>query len=310
MKTNLKALACLCFIFSLAAVSSAKEWRGLKPLHSTREDVERLLGAPPPPPKDGSRGYESNKSRSIYFLDEGEVYIAFVEPTDSVAAYCVGKVPNGTVLMIQVKPKNDWTFGALQLDERQFRKFDPTQPADPDYEGYIDEKDGLAVVTFKGKVQQIKYFAAAEDKHVCPGYYETIEASMQTFVCGLRFMRKFDEYGDISFSDEKARLDNIAIQLRNEPETLLYIIGYAGRKARIGEAQTKADRAKNYLNFERRLEPGRMIAIDGGYREELTLEFFIVSAGASPPTASPTVDPSEVTFISYDEKKPARRSKP
>ena len=28
---------------------------------------------------------------------------------------------------------------------------------------------------------------------------------------------KFDEYGNIRFNDEKARLDNYAIQLQNEP---------------------------------------------------------------------------------------------
>ena len=28
---------------------------------------------------------------------------------------------------------------------------------------------------------------------------------------------KFDEYGNIKFNDEKARLDNYAIQLQNEP---------------------------------------------------------------------------------------------
>ncbi len=28
---------------------------------------------------------------------------------------------------------------------------------------------------------------------------------------------KFDEYGNIKFNDEKARLDNYAIQLQNQP---------------------------------------------------------------------------------------------
>src|SRR5205823_13125607 len=36
---------------------------------------------------------------------------------------------------------------------------------------------------------------------------------------------KFDEYGNIRFNDEKARLDNFAIQLQNEPTAQGYIIG-------------------------------------------------------------------------------------
>lgn len=305
-----KIFVSVTFIVSLSTVSRAKEWRGLKPLHSTRADVERLLGEPPPPPKDGTRVYALNKGRSIYFLDEGEIYIVYAEPEVPAAASCLGRIPAGTVLLIQVTPKPDWTFSELQLDERDFRKFDASQPPNLGYEGYINEQEGLVIRTFKGRVEQISYFASALDKALCPTYYENPEAAVQVMVCGLSFIRKFDEYGKLSSNDEKARLDNIALELQQVPETQLYIIAYAGRKARPGEAQTKADRAKNYLDLERRVGPGRVIALDGGYREELTLEFFIGAAGATPPTASPTVDPSEVIFIYDDEKSPRGVSNP
>src|SRR6185436_15015832 len=38
--------------------------------------------------------------------------------------------------------------------------------------------------------------------------------------------RKFDEYGNIRFNDEKARLDNFAVQLQNEPTSQGYIIAF------------------------------------------------------------------------------------
>ena len=47
------------------------------------------------------------------------------------------------------------------------------------------------------------------------------------FACRLGL----DGYGNIRFLDEKARLDNFAIQLQNEPKTQGYIIVYAGQKA-------------------------------------------------------------------------------
>src|SRR6185295_14720076 len=55
---------------------------------------------------------------------------------------------------------------------------------------------------------------------------------------------KFDEYGNIKFNDEKARLDNYAIQLQNQPGSQGYIIAYGSCE---GEAQARADRAKDYL---------------------------------------------------------------
>ena len=39
-------IPCVCTVLAMVAVSQAKGWRGLVPLHSTRTDVERLLGAP------------------------------------------------------------------------------------------------------------------------------------------------------------------------------------------------------------------------------------------------------------------------
>lgn len=98
----------------------------------------------------------------------------------------------------------------------------------------------------------------------------------------------------------------LAIELQKEPNTQLYIIGYGG----AGDALTKANRAKHYLDFERRLHPGRVVAIDGGHREELTLEFWIVPVGTQPPVLSPTVDPTEVEILHGNVSRPRQRAKP
>ncbi len=105
---------------------------------------------------------------------------------------------------------------------------------------------------------------------------------------------KFDEYGNIKRNDEKARLDNFANELQARPGAQGYIIGYGGRRSRAGEAQARADRAKDYLVNSRQIDAGRLVTVDGGYKEEPTTELWIVPAGATPPTASPTVDASEV----------------
>jgi hypothetical protein len=97
--------------------------------------------------------------------------------------------------------------------------------------------------------------------------------------------RKFDEYGNIRFNDEKARLDNYAIQLQNEPGSTATIIVYGSC---AGEAQQRGDRAKDYLVNTRGIEAGRITVVDGGCRADLTVQLWVVPQGA----AAPTVDTS------------------
>jgi hypothetical protein len=106
--------------------------------------------------------------------------------------------------------------------------------------------------------------------------------------------RKIDEYGNIRFNDEKARLDNFAIELQNDPTAQGYLVCYGGRRGRTGEAQRRCDRAKDYLVTTRGITADRIVTVDGGFREDLTVELWIVPQGATPPPAAPTVDPSEV----------------
>jgi hypothetical protein len=97
--------------------------------------------------------------------------------------------------------------------------------------------------------------------------------------------RKFDEYGNIRFNDEKARLDNFAIQLQNEPTATGTIIVYGSC---AGEGQQRGDRAKDYLVNTRGIEAGRITVVDGGCRSELTVQLWIVPSGAAAPTVDTT----------------------
>src|SRR5687767_10925665 len=214
----------------IAATSvAAKDWRGILPMYSTRADVEALLGPPPVP----AGGYALSKGRSIYFLDEGEVYITFAEQ-EFTGRECLSTVPAGTVLMIQITPKAELPFASLNIDARQFKRFDASEPSGSGYEGFINEPEGFVFRVFKGNVEQMIYGPSAADRTRCPTYYETFEHSVRISLrpaCGL--LMKFDEHGDIRFSDEKARLDNFAIQLLNQKDSVGYIVVYAGQRATV-----------------------------------------------------------------------------
>ena len=118
--------------------------------------------------------------------------------------------------------------------------------------------------------------------------------------------RKLDEYGNIRWGDEKARLDNFAIEMQLEPSAKGYIFCYGGRRGRAGEALRRCNRAKGYVSGYRHVEAGRIMTLNAGFREELTVELWVLPPGVTPPTASPTVDPAEVKLT----KAKPHRSRP
>jgi hypothetical protein len=107
----------------------------------------------------------------------------------------------------------------------------------------------------------------------------------------------FDSYGAISWDLEKLHLDNFAIQLQHDSDSIGYIIVYAGRRACVDEAKDRALRAKKYVVETRGIQASRIKWIDGGYREELTTILQPAPRGAPKLTASPTLKPSEVQII-------------
>ena len=101
------------------------------------------------------------------------------------------------------------------------------------------------------------------------------------------------EYGNIRFRDEKAMLDHYASRLRLDPDSVLYIFAFSGRRACKGEAKARAVRARNYLVQSRGIAADRIIWKDGGFRESLSVELWLRPRAQTPPEPTPTVDPSE-----------------
>lgn len=96
--------------------------------------------------------------------------------------------------------------------------------------------------------------------------------------------RKFDEYYDIARNDEKARLDNYAIQLQQEPGSQGHVIVYPARKASPAQAQARAQRIVDYLVNTRGLDNSRVVVTMGPAREDWMFELWVVPEGAPPPT--------------------------
>lgn len=94
--------------------------------------------------------------------------------------------------------------------------------------------------------------------------------------------QKFDEFGDLAYSDLMARLDNYFVQLMNEPNAKGFIIIYRTRRDLPGLNHGLAMRMKDYLAETRGLPRDRVVAVDGGVAENLIQELWIVPSGSAP----------------------------
>src|SRR5579885_3547155 len=107
----------------------------------------------------------------------------------------------------------------------------------------------------------------------------------------IKSPKRFDEFPSIAFDDDKARLDNMAIELQNDPGSTGYIIAYAGRRSRPGEAERMGNRAIGYLTTVRGLSRDRLVFVNGGYRDTNSFELWLVPQGAEAPRPTPTAGP-------------------
>src|SRR5882672_1849227 len=122
------ALFLMCLAFSQHSQTQTRGWHGIVPLHSTRRDVERLLG----PSKEGCY--------CTYRLGDDNIFIQYSEEPCSDPRDPGWKVPKETVINISVYPKENLRFSELKVDQAKFVK-----TADPEINGvfyYFNENDG------------------------------------------------------------------------------------------------------------------------------------------------------------------------
>ena len=284
--------------------ASAKSWRGIEPLHSTRADVERLLGRPT----------EDESYTWKYEFPEERAMMNFYS-----GAPCEGGLPGGwklpkdTVLNIVVYPAVQKTISELLPAWKEYEQVpEPHIPTN----FYIDTGEGVTFSVGGDFVRYIIYGPTAKDKHLRCGEYKYAAP----IVPGVKLKSvqdtNFDAFGDILFVDAQARLENFGIQISNmtEPHSnwIGYIIVYAGRRSYLGEAQFKANCYKNYLVRVRKIDPGRLFAADGGFRDEFEVNLYLGLAEEYPPVLVPTVSPKKAQVInrrlrSCNERSPVSR---
>lgn len=115
------------------------------------------------------------------------------------------------------------------------------------------------------------------------GYNLTCKATCTAQVPELPPVKKFDAYRDITYNNEKARLDDFVIWLQNAPGAKGYIVVYNGTRSKQGRARMRANRARDYIVNERGIETSRIVILEGAPRDQLTIELHGVPPGAPIP---------------------------
>jgi hypothetical protein len=105
--------------------------------------------------------------------------------------------------------------------------------------------------------------------------------------------KPFDQFQSVAFDDDKARLDNLAIELQSAPDSQAYVIIYSGRTSRVGQADMLGRRTMDYLVNQRGVDARRITIVNGGYRETDFIEIWICPPGAKTPQPTPTVQPGD-----------------
>jgi hypothetical protein len=149
MKSSLiKLVGCGFLVFSCAYLNFAKSWRGIVPLHSTRADVERILGKP-------------TWSDGTYERPQGDVEIMYAKKR------CEQGVPSGwgnwnvapdTVINISIEV--DFPVKALKIRNLERYKW-YTDDSLTTY--YRLAKEGIEYSVREGRVINVTYGPSARD---------------------------------------------------------------------------------------------------------------------------------------------------
>src|SRR5262245_40528101 len=95
--------------------------------------------------------------------------------------------------------------------------------------------------------------------------------------------RKFDEFPEISRNDEKARLDNYAVEIQNDPTATAYVVIYPARSGKSANAQRPSVQIVDYLVNSRGIDARRIVTLVGGARDSMSVELWSCPQGAIPP---------------------------
>ena len=151
----------LSFELSLSGSIPVKGWRDLVPLHSTRKDVERLLG----PPRSQQ---DCVDNLCTYFLSDMNVLVHYSKG-DCASGRGAWDAPVDTVIYITVYPKPGTRWSTFAIDKSKFTRTETGHIRQ--ILSYINDDEGV-IIRVNEEIDEISgfyYVPSVKDKHLrCP----------------------------------------------------------------------------------------------------------------------------------------------
>ena len=94
--------------------------------------------------------------------------------------------------------------------------------------------------------------------------------------------RKFDEYPEITRNEEKARLDNLGVELQNDPFATAYVTIHPAEKGKPGDVEKRSRNITDYLINSRGLDIKRIVFKTGSVRPTSVVEIWLCPRGITP----------------------------
>lgn len=138
---------CKCHSYSSKKEEPPNAWRGIIPLHSTREQVERVLG----------KHHRSIGAKSIYQSECETVDVLFSKGSCELSGVELWNVPKDTVIWIEVAPATKLFVKDLKLDPSRYVRQRESHPEN--WVEYRSVEDGVRVNSIlDGKDEFVLWF--------------------------------------------------------------------------------------------------------------------------------------------------------
>jgi len=112
--------------------------------------------------------------------------------------------------------------------------------------------------------------------------------AFQTTEVGV-YPYKIDEFPQVPYSETAARMDSYFVQMGNEPTMTGHIIIYGSRQSNKKDVAVVERMLREIITF-RKYDPSRIQIVDGGFRENMWVEVYLLPPGVEPPRPTPTLN--------------------
>ena len=271
-------ISLLIFVSIISTYGQSNSWNGLTPLHSTRADVEKLLGQP-----------EKDKIdyRGIYKTENGKVEIVYATRPCKTG----WNVPKDTILFITLIDADvGKSLEELKLDESKLSY----SVDDAMYAQWRNADEGLTYYfqNVSGYLIEKGFGPKKSDNETlrCDGFPPYMPE-------GFYYTDFYYPFYSKTLSKEKGfyeaiqRFDELYIrvsQLHPKDEVKAYAVIYFDNRYLLKEWRNRIEDLKKFIKM-RKYPADFVTIIEGGLQEDSEMEFYILPKNLPPPAPEPSL---------------------